>query len=316
MINSDPQTAWTMANNLCFRHQPIPAEEVDDIVFFTDASARRLTESRFNRDRGVLQWLKMLENPVEWRFGVAITWDIPPSSALYNSSKQAAPKTKSTGAWHSETDDVKPIQDVEWKAPNEAAYQISGVQHYNQAELMGILFALERAVTIYRTHYHNISKSIDNGDYRPATRKLTNSITILTDSKPAMWDLTGENWHTDSIRTGSDYWILRQENTKRIVLQAKKYMKILRSMKVAVTIQWVPGHCGVFGNEWVDGLSRFARLLPPRFGNGSSSMEEEGNGNERACEEDGWEDMGLMWVEKAMVVDTGLGLNYDPHAVD
>ena len=42
-------------------------------------------------------------------------------------------------------------------------------------------------------------------------------------------------------------------------------MRELRDMNVRVKITWVPGHVGIPGNEWVDGLSRFARISGSRF---------------------------------------------------
>ncbi|KAM7192436.1 hypothetical protein V8F20_008896 [Naviculisporaceae sp. PSN 640] len=311
MINCDPRTAWNRANELCSPPDQTPTGQetnIDDIVFFADASARRITEERNNRAKDVAQWSKMQKNPSAWRSGVAITWNIPASSPLNNTSNNAKDNNESTGTWHLATDKITPIQGLQWRAQNEAAYQIFGLQHFNQAELLGILFALERAVSIYRAYFDNINEEIDNDECQGINKGLSKSITILTDSKPAMWDLTGDNWRTDRIRADSEYWKLRRSNNKKIVTQAKKCMKMLRSLGVAVKIQWCPGHNDVAGNEWVDGLSRVVRGMSSRFKknkNGEDIVRSE-------CEEDGWEEMGLEGVKKEMVVDTGLGVFYTP----
>ena len=79
---------------------------------------------------------------------------------------------------------------------------MAGLQHYNQAELLGVALALQRAVYIFR---------------QSPPQQTLRSIAVLTDSKAAMWDLTGDNWHTNSVKTGSEYWTLREENTTGIV---------------------------------------------------------------------------------------------------
>lgn len=196
----------------------------------------------------------MKQNPEKWRAGVAIAWDVKGSSVLHRRQIRSM-----MGEWRDEhythsprgVDTPKPS----WYASHEAAWQETGLQHFNQAELLGVTLALQRAVDTLRKP----------PDSQSVPKPISRSVTILTDSKPAMWDLIGDNWHTNSVRTESEYWAIRAANTAVMLAEAIGYMRELRDMNVRVRISWVPGHMGVPGNEWVDGLSRFARISGSRF---------------------------------------------------
>ncbi|KAK4209137.1 hypothetical protein QBC37DRAFT_486328 [Rhypophila decipiens] len=251
LIHFDTTRARDQAIGLCTQNQrvvPRPSSFVD-VVFFTDASARGTTKST-DPDQCINEWDRMQANPAEWRSGVAIAWTVSSSSKRFCSI--FAGSTKAVGSWPSPSY-CRAMYSAgqRWKPTGVASWQIAGLQHFQQAELLGILFALERGVEILR-HEAQIAQreAMSQGLNPPYTPTPTaKTITILTDSKPAMWDLTGFNVTTDAERTNSEYWVSREANTRSIVHQAKSKMKILRELGAEIKIQWTPGHSDVPGNE-------------------------------------------------------------------
>lgn len=291
IINRDTTSARNAALGLCFPNDHTSSQE--DIVFWTDASYKMITESKSTHDQ-VKQWEQMKQEPEKWHAGVAIAWSVTHSSGLSRHQKHGQ-----TGGWRDEhyTHTPRSISTPKplWHASHEAAWQITGLQHFNQAELLGITLALHRAVDIFRQ-----APSVHlSGHSQPTPR----SIAIFTDSKAAMWDLTGDNWHTNNVKTESEYWTLREANTAAIVAEAKGYMRQLRDMNVRAKISWVPGHVGVPGNEWVDGLSRFARISGSRFRARSGWK-----GDERIAS---WER-----IDRRLILDSGSDLQRDNRVTD
>ncbi|KAM7215928.1 hypothetical protein V8F06_008686 [Rhypophila decipiens] len=306
LIHFDTTRARDQAIGLCTQNQrvvPRPSSFVD-VVFFTDASARGTTKST-DPNQCINEWDRMQANPAEWRSGVAIAWTVSSSSKRFCSI--LAGSTKAVGSWPSPSY-CRAMYSAgqRWKPTGVASWQIAGLQHFQQAELLGILFALERGVEILR-HEAQIAQreAMSQGLNPPYTPTPTaKTITILTDSKPAMWDLTGFNVTTDAERTNSEYWVSREANTRSIVHQAKSKMKMLRGLGAEIKIQWTPGHSDVPGNEWVDMLSRTTRLAPSRFRpetSFSNLPQDEAEGNT----------FGLEKVKKATVLDSWVHITFD-----
>ncbi|KAM7198350.1 hypothetical protein V8F33_005141 [Rhypophila sp. PSN 637] len=252
----------------------------------------------------------MQANPVEWRSAVAIAW-IVSSSPDINFCFTSEGTGCEVGSWIPKSTRVgvptsyhRPAED--WKPVHEAAWQVAGLQHFQQAELLGLLFALNRAVYIFQQLDAELQEQERTGT-RNCPKK---TITILTDSKPAMWDLTGFNVRTEAERTKSDYWVSREANTRNIVQKAKESMQILRELDVEIKIQWTPGHSNVPGNEWVDKMSRRVRLAPSRIRPESLLRVSNFKLRDEAC----WFTKGLDWVKHAIVVDTMAPLRFDSTA--
>jgi len=149
IVNRDTDSARSFALDLCF---PKSQSRGEDIVFWTDASYGSITESKSGAHGQVKQWDQMKQNPEKWRAGVAIAWDVAHSSGLRRRQHRV-----NTGAWRDEYYTLlspprapNNHHHSSWHANHEAAWQVTGLQHYNQAELLGVTLALQRAVDILR----------------------------------------------------------------------------------------------------------------------------------------------------------------------
>ncbi|KAK3321738.1 hypothetical protein B0H66DRAFT_531106 [Apodospora peruviana] len=137
------------------------------------------------------RWKQMKASPSKFAAGLAIAWDC----GFHGSSGLSG-----------------------WYPLHHGAWQVTGLQHVDQAELLAVSMALDKAIEATQ---HNPVVAVQN-------------VTIFTDSKSILLHLGGKHWFDDAKRVDNEYWDARDFNMGVIKSMVKQRLHMLSYMGVCL----------------------------------------------------------------------------------